>query len=1018
MTENFDNVRVIGKIGGDIHRIKWSADGTYLSATGQDGKMRFWEIGIEPRLPHDPVTYSKELPSLRIEHPHVAAWSPDMRWVATTSLQSRRGLLIRRTNDGHIVWDWHLATDDIRALDWSLKVSGSTQQFGFLAVGNADGVVQLLSATTGDQIGDTLEHDGEVTCVAISPDSQYVAVGNSLVSSSTVTVWEVRTGQLHQIFSGHDGSITSLAWWPDSMLLASGSTDNTIRIWNVPQKQLVRTRTIHSKPISSLVVADNGRLLFSKAKDEAILVWSRLETWEPVVVHSEPRSSYAPCDMAMHPTLPLLASVYERDAVCLYTLDFQQLHQSKPNFDFEYYSNAKVVVVGEGSAGKTQLSRALLRQPFADGFGTDGVNVGRLPLDNLEAQNGVLGQREVYLWDLAGQGSFKLVHQLYMGDVALALLVFDGNKDDPLKGLRSWAHIINEAQAASSTKDAPLLNNGEHDIKMLLVEARTDQGGFGNLSEQARNDFCAAVNATRFHRTSAKTRDGIDELRESIVEQIDWRSLPQNITHRVFVYIREFFQQLKDSNTVEIATVQELYDRFLESDKLPHAETLPNLRSQFEACIRFLEARQLVRRFDFGDLVLLKPELLNSYAHAIIRAARQGDSSTLGYVDEQDIWRADIDFAKEKRILNPEQESWMLISTVHDLIKYEVALRHERKLIFPSYLASGNGPDFKQVGMEEVEYAFEGLAVKVYSVLVVRLTQSNYFNRKQLARYKAQFQAEEGGLCGITLDASKEVRGRLTLHFEPAVQQVTRFTFDLFVYTLLRKLVGHNKVRRTRFFSCTNPRCSTYLRLPFDLDVVEARRNNGKTDIICPVCEERTQLIEPSPETMDDELKERLRQMNRNASQERDRQSAEAALEGKRATDNFDVFFFASQRERSELDAVEEHMAYRGIYCFPSVPESLNDRQLLDKVTSLAVFIGEHGLRRGELATAEALIGLSIERHRRVVIVLFKADSSSLKLMEQFRAEPTVQWVYFFGNLADDTALDDLEAAITGKEPR
>ncbi|NDJ60079.1 MAG: hypothetical protein GYB67_03090 [Chloroflexi bacterium] len=679
-----------------------------------------------------------------------------------------------------------------------------------------------------------------------------------------------------------------------------------------------------------------------------------------------------------------------------------------------HYQTAKIVVIGESSAGKTQLSRALLGHSFDEVFGTNNVNAALLRGENpVERPNGDLVWREIYLWDLAGQGNLKLVHQLYMGDVALALLVFDGNKDDPLRGLRSWVHIVDEAQHTGGDREGIVSFNGSQRPRKFLVEARADQGGFANLSERTLRDFCNAVNVTQHFRTSAKTHKGIDELRASIFEEIDWQALPQDIPQQVFNDIREFVRQLQAKDTIELAPVEWLYELFVESSASA-AEADDALRDQFDACIRFLEAQGQLHHFEFGDLVLLKSELLNAYAHAIIDAARQGDGGTLGYVEEQAIWRGEIDVADEQRIRNPRQESWMLISTVHDLIKHEIALRDDRKLIFPSYFANGNSPDFDQVGMQEVKYAFEGLPLRVYSVLVVRLTQSRFFHRKQLARNKVQFLAEEGGLCGITLDASEELQGCLELYFEPAVQQITRYTFDLFVYTLLRKLVGHDKFKRARFFSCTNPNCSTYRRLPFDLDMVEARRNNGKTDIICPVCEERTQLIEPSLETMSEDLRERLRQMNRNVNLARDRHSAEAALEGKRATDNFDVFFYASPREAAEINRLEAMLAERGIYCFPSGQESLQDAQLLNKVKSLAIFVGEHGLHPDERRTAEDLIQRGLDQGVRVVVVLAQADSRSLSLMEQFH-ESAVQWVYFFAGVDDEAALADLDPAITGR---
>ena len=49
---------------------------------------------------------------------------------------------------------------------------------------------------------------------------------------------------------------------------------------------------------------------------------------------------------------------------------------------------------------------------------THGMNVWPLRLPGLDA-GGM--EREVWLWDFAGQPDYRLIHQLYMDETALAL---------------------------------------------------------------------------------------------------------------------------------------------------------------------------------------------------------------------------------------------------------------------------------------------------------------------------------------------------------------------------------------------------------------------------------------------------------------------------------------------------------------------------------------------------------------------------------------------------------------------
>ena len=43
-------------------------------------------------------------------------------------------------------------------------------------------------------------------------------------------------------------------------------------------------------------------------------------------------------------------------------------------------------------------------------------------------------EREIWLWDFAGQADYRLIHLLYMDETALALLVFDPQEDRPVRG--------------------------------------------------------------------------------------------------------------------------------------------------------------------------------------------------------------------------------------------------------------------------------------------------------------------------------------------------------------------------------------------------------------------------------------------------------------------------------------------------------------------------------------------------------------------------------------------------------
>ena len=72
-------------------------------------------------------------------------------------------------------------------------------------------------------------------------------------------------------------------------------------------------------------------------------------------------------------------------------------------------------------------------------------------------------EREIWLWDFAGQVDYRLVHQLFMDDTAAAVLVFNPQNENPFEGLGHWDRDLQKAARKPFAK--------------LLAAARVDVGG-------------------------------------------------------------------------------------------------------------------------------------------------------------------------------------------------------------------------------------------------------------------------------------------------------------------------------------------------------------------------------------------------------------------------------------------------------------------------------------------------------------------------------------------------------------
>jgi len=102
-----------------------------------------------------------------------------------------------------------------------------------------DGTSKVL--TINDH--DSLNNDGGVTSVAISPNGQYVAAGSL---DTVVRIWDVSTGQLVERLRGHRSIVYSVAFTPDGKGLVSGSSDK-LKFWDLSGMGAVAKRKSDGK---------------------------------------------------------------------------------------------------------------------------------------------------------------------------------------------------------------------------------------------------------------------------------------------------------------------------------------------------------------------------------------------------------------------------------------------------------------------------------------------------------------------------------------------------------------------------------------------------------------------------------------------------------------------------------------------------------------------------------------------------------------------------------------------------
>ena len=792
------------------------------------------------------------------------AWSPDGHMLASPS------------NDGIRLWD----AETGKCLRMLKAQKGQANMVAIDSTGRTlahvgwAGKIELWDLASGKLLRILESHSEPVYSLAFDPVNGILASGGN-----EVRLWGPASGKLLRTLETHDNATYGIAFNPVGRYLAIAGVSRTIKLFDTVGFRLVRTLEGHTGIIDSIAFSQVCPVIASKSNDNTFRLWL-YESGQELASVSEQKGHHVQWpSLAFHPRRPLLATVGsdpgtsedKRDCVIhIWELDLSVLlgQVAEPS---AHYVNAKVVLVGDTGVGKTGLSLVLNNQPFGDPGSTPGRRVWTLDSREVEVEGGIIQTRETLLWDLAGQPGYRVIHQLHLNEVAVALVVFDARSEiDPLAGVRHWERALCLAQQRHGTSGVPM--------KKFLVSARNDRGGV-SISEERMLAILKEFGFDGYFKTSAMEGWKIKELRAAIEQAIDWGNLPEVSSSQLFADIKSFLLEVKKTGQL-LALASQLYDGFA----CKHSDTVAkvaNLRDQFDTCIGRLENRDMIRCLTFGGYLLLQPELLDAYASAMVNTAKE-EPDGLGSLAEEVALSGKFYVPEEQKVKDRGQEQLLLHATLEELVQHDLALRENaddgRYLVFPSQF-NRDYEDAPEPKGKELAITFDGPVQSLYSTMAVRLGHSGLFTagRAEMWRNAAVFTAKAGGKCGIFLHEFAEARGRLILFFDEHASLETRFHFEEFVMAHAMRRALDGTVELVRFFVC--PDCGD----PVPDSYVKRLRDKGKMAFNCP-CGGTVSLAEPKERI---HFRSEVESMDRSADQHRDFDAFVMSAKGETSTRSF-----------------------------------------------------------------------------------------------------------------------------------
>ncbi|HEX9002629.1 MAG TPA: TIR domain-containing protein, partial [Blastocatellia bacterium] len=494
-------------------------------------------------------------------------------------------------------------------------------------------------------------------------------------------------------------------------------------------------------------------------------------------------------------------------------------------------------------------------------------------------------QREVVIWDLGGQEEYRLVHQLFLHDTTMALMLLDPTRDSYFDDVHEWNLGLEKRL------------KGRRACK-LLVGAKADQINHDLIDRLRVDELLGKCGMKGFHLTSAKEDIGITELRSAIAALIDWDDLSKTSRPRLFQLIRDTIDELRKRGEIVLlyATLEKLI-REAEPDEF-NPSAVNTVVDQL--------ARQGAitdTRLSTGERALvLQIGYVEIYAGSLLRLAREAscDSGvpTLELTDA--IFRKNFPGIEDKDRLSPLQERTVIECVIELMIEHGVCLKHERLLVFPTlFPESAASEEDKIKHTVSLYYDFSGAIDNIYSSLVAQLAASGKFGRVRLWKDRAEFDPAGQDVCGLQRMDRPGGWSHLDLLFGEKLSKQTQALFTVFVEEHLTK--EGVTIREVLEMDCRKG------DFRFEESLVQQAIAVGNSEMICPLCGERTPIVEGAQKVRSGKpsVANEIYAL-RKAIEEKKRRDID---EAKREMKSVRVFISYSHRDEALRESLDKHLS-------------------------------------------------------------------------------------------------------------
>jgi internalin A len=357
-------------------------------------------------------------------------------------------------------------------------------------------------------------------------------------------------------------------------------------------------------------------------------------------------------------------------------------------------NEVKVLIIGQGSVGKTSLVEQLLQGTFnPNQTKTEGISINQWKVeDRIKTATPIDKDQTIInlnIWDFGGQEIMHATHQFFLTKRSLYLLVLDSRLTQEENRVEYWLKIIQSF-------------GGESPV--LIVGNKTDQHPLDIDRTGLQKKY---PNIVGILETSAATGAGIEELKAAIAEQVNNLPHVRDLLPETWFTVKTKLEELgRQSNFITHDKYRELCAENEVSDETSQ-RTLIGFLHDLGVVLHFQDDPRL------EALGILNPQWVTNGVYKILNSHSLFQNKgvlTVSMLDE---------------ILNlPEYPRGKRLFIVDMMKKFELCydIEPDKTFLVPDLLPKDQ-PDLKFNGIPAFEYAYPVLPSSVITRFIVRMNQ-------------------------------------------------------------------------------------------------------------------------------------------------------------------------------------------------------------------------------------------------------------------------------------------------------